>query len=74
MITGGDTASFFAIGDWGGIPVFPFRTIIEQTTSKLMDQLAKSYNTLFQLAIGDNFYFTGVKDVDDKRFKVFLEI
>ena len=31
------------------------------------------YNTQFQLAIGDNFYFDGVKDANDKRFEVNLK-
>lgn len=35
-----------------------------------MNKLAHVYNTKFQLALGDNFYFTGVTDVNDKRFKV----
>ena len=35
-----------------------------------MTRLAKKYATKFQLALGDNFYFKGVTDVDDKRFKV----
>lgn len=90
VITDGDGISFFVIGDWGGLPTFPyryeinymlvivdlclincrFRTIIEQLTSKLMNELSQTYNTKFQLAIGDNFYFTGVKDANDRRFKV----
>lgn len=35
-----------------------------------MTQLAKAYNTQFQLALGDNFYDDGVVNADDKRFKV----
>ena len=58
-----DEVSFFAIGDWGGLPVFPFKTIIEQSTSGSMTSLAKFYNTKFQMALGDNFYFDGVKNV-----------
>lgn len=46
------------------------RTVIEQLTSKLMEELSQKYNTLFQLAIGDNFYFNGVTDSNDKRFQV----
>jgi tartrate-resistant acid phosphatase type 5 len=33
-----------------------------------MTNLAVNHNTHFQLALGDNFYFNGVKDIDDKRF------
>lgn len=63
-----DDISFFAIGDWGGVPVFPFKTLIEQSTSSIMTSLAKLHNTKFQIALGDNFYFDGVKDVEDRRF------
>lgn len=35
-----------------------------------MTDLAKLHNTQFQLALGDNFYFHGVTDTKDKRFKV----
>lgn len=35
-----------------------------------MDYLAQLHDTHFQLALGDNFYFTGVKNVQDSRFKV----
>ena len=68
--TADETVSFFVIGDWGGIPVFPYRTLIENSVSKEMENLAQMHNTQFQLALGDNFYVTGVKDADDKRFKV----
>lgn len=37
-----------------------------------MTKLAKEHNTQFQLALGDNFYFDGVKNSDDKRFKVYV--
>jgi hypothetical protein len=35
-----------------------------------MAKLAQAYDTQFQIALGDNFYFTGVKSPMDKRFKV----
>lgn len=35
-----------------------------------MDKLSKTYDTKFQFALGDNFYFTGVTDINDKRFNV----
>ena len=35
-----------------------------------MAQLAEHYDTQFQVALGDNFYFDGVANVSDKRFQV----
>ncbi len=35
-----------------------------------MGKIADTLDTQFVLALGDNFYFDGVKDVDDPRFKV----
>ena len=35
-----------------------------------MTTIGDIFNTQFQLALGDNFYFNGVKDENDKRFKV----
>ena len=67
-----DSVAFFVIGDWGGLPVYPYRTYIEKTTSDTMTAMAKMYNTKFQMALGDNFYFNGVTDVNDKRFAVIL--
>ncbi|CAF0804277.1 unnamed protein product [Brachionus calyciflorus] len=64
-----DNVNFLVIGDWGGLPVFPYRTIIETQVSKQMTKLGEMYNTQFQLALGDNFYFNGVIDENDKRFK-----
>lgn len=69
----GKSTQFFTIGDWGGLPVFPYRTIVEQTVSSQMAKFADHYQTQFQLALGDNFYFNGVKDVNDKRFKETFE-
>ena len=35
-----------------------------------MGAIAEAYQTSFTLALGDNFYYHGVKDVEDKRFFV----
>lgn len=59
-----------AIGDWGGSPSFPYDTSIEKAVAKQMAAVADTYGTSFTLALGDNFYDDGVKNVDDKRFKV----
>lgn len=60
------------MGDWGGLPDFPFRTPIERAVGKQMGKIADYLDAHFTLALGDNFYFSGVKDVDDKRFQVRL--
>lgn len=63
---------FFIVGDWGGLPVSPFDTPSEVAVAKAMGVLGSKLNTTFQLALGDNFYYDGVKTVTDKRFEVQL--
>ena len=58
------------IGDWGGLPDFPYRTPIEKAIGNEMGKIADYLDIQFVLALGDNFYFDGVKDVGDPRFKV----
>jgi tartrate-resistant acid phosphatase type 5 len=41
--------------------------------SRQIDNLAKMYNTHFQLGLGDNFYFEGVTNKDDTRFNSTFE-
>lgn len=60
------------IGDWGGLPLSPFTTEIEKAVAHQMGKFADDNNIQFVLALGDNFYFDGVKDVDDPRFGVSL--
>ncbi|XP_013379887.1 tartrate-resistant acid phosphatase type 5 isoform X1 [Lingula anatina] len=60
---------FLAVGDWGGLPSKPYTTHIETSVAHAMGKTAAKYQTKFTLALGDNFYFDGVKDVDDTRFK-----
>jgi len=69
----GDEAKFFAIGDWGGVPFFPFRTVVQEGVAVRMTKMAQLYSTQFQLALGDNFYFDGVTNEDDKRFFLTFE-
>ena len=58
------------LGDWGGLPVFPYNTPIETAVGRQMAAVTESYQTSFNLALGDNFYFDGVKNVEDRRFFV----
>jgi hypothetical protein len=64
------TKRFFVVGDWGGLPVSPYDTPSEVAVADAMGKLGVTLNTTFQLALGDNFYFDGVKSVTDSRFLV----
>ena len=58
------------LGDWGGMPISPYNTHVETAVGEQMAHVTESYQTSFNLALGDNFYFDGVKNVEDKRFFV----
>lgn len=64
-----DGLSFLVIGDWGGLPSFPYRTLIEEAVANHLGNLAESTASKFVLALGDNFYFDGVSSVKDPRFQ-----
>lgn len=61
---------FLAIGDWGGLPYPPYNTPIEKATAVEMGKIAEQMGADFILALGDNFYYKGVSDVNDPRFEV----
>lgn len=75
-VTADGSSRFLVIGDWGGLPFLPYDTPSEKAVANAMGKLGERLNTSFQLALGDNFYFDGVKTVADPRFEVcscFLE-
>lgn len=68
--TNDNNIRFFVVGDWGGLPTSPYDTPSEVAVAAAMGQLGVTLNTSFQLALGDNFYYSGVKAVNDSRFQV----
>ena len=66
----GDSLRFLVIGDMGGLPTWPYATPVEVGTADEMAKVAKQYSVQFILELGDNFYYDGVKNVEDKRFEV----
>lgn len=68
--TNDGTARFLVIGDWGGLPFFPYDSPSEKAVADAMGKMGARLNTSFQLALGDNFYYQGVESVTDPRFQV----
>ncbi|XP_062367722.1 tartrate-resistant acid phosphatase type 5 [Cinclus cinclus] len=65
----GGALTFLALGDWGGVPDPPFVTPREVATAAAMGQVATELGSDFVLALGDNFYYEGVRDEWDPRFQ-----
>ena len=75
IVEGGESSlNFLVLGDWGGSPHYPYTTDAEIALSKVMGTKATEISSSFTLALGDNFYDTGVKNVDDRRFKETFEV
>ncbi|KAM6037618.1 tartrate-resistant acid phosphatase type 5 isoform 1-T2 [Theristicus caerulescens] len=64
---------FLAVGDWGGVPDPPFATPREVATAATMGRAATDLGADFVLALGDNFYYQGVRDEWDPRFQETFE-
>ena len=65
--------NFLVMGDWGGSPSKPYTTRRERTTASGMNEVGGTINARFALALGDNFYYNGVADVNDPRFEETFE-
>jgi tartrate-resistant acid phosphatase type 5 len=57
----GGNLRFLAIGDWGGLDHFPYHTKEQMETADGMARVASEYESEFVLALGDNFYYAGLK-------------
>ncbi|XP_043940579.1 tartrate-resistant acid phosphatase type 5 [Protopterus annectens] len=68
-----DSLRFIALGDWGGLPLPPYFTPIEKATAYEAGVVADKLGADFILALGDNFYYSGVANIYDKRFQETFE-
>mmetsp|Transcript_31163 Transcript_31163/g.74636 ORF Transcript_31163/g.74636 Transcript_31163/m.74636 type:complete len:329 (+) Transcript_31163:57-1043(+) len=64
----GDSLPILVMGDWGGDEHKPYTTKGEISTAEGLEKVAASTGAKIGLALGDNFYHTGVTCVTDKRF------
>ena len=60
---------FLALGDWGGLPVWPWATPGQRKVAHAMGITAEQHSSLFVLSLGDHFYFSGVKSADAPRWR-----
>merc|ERR1719313_436700 len=61
------------MGDWGGKPSSPYTTQQERVTAQGMGKVAETLSATQGLALGDNFYDSGVTSVDSPRFQKTFE-
>ena len=61
--------TFMSIGDWGGSSIDNKHQRWEHVVANQFSEQAKIYNPEFIIGTGDNFYYFGVKTVDDNLFK-----
>ena len=65
-------STFLIMADWGGQDAAPYYTPAEKKVAASMGSMGA--NASFALAIGDNFYYSGVADVGSARFKATFEV
>lgn len=66
----GDTFSFLIAGDNGGLPEPLYSTKAQRNVAAIMARESRDHDCKFILELGDNFYFLGVKDIYDRRWRV----
>ena len=70
----GSALNFVMLGDWGGQESAPYTTKTELEVADKMGGIAEQIGSQFTIALGDNFYHYGVKDVNDHRFQTTFEV
>ena len=61
----GDELRFLVIGDWGGIPIWPYTTPYETAVSRGMGKIAQQLGTQFTVALGRKYGFYYLEDIVD---------
>ena len=64
---------WLALGDWGGKPKPFYTSRIQLSVAESMKRTAKYYRPDYLLALGDNFYYSGVDDVTDPHWRLTFE-
>lgn len=73
-ITARAELNFLIMGDWGGFSAPVYSTPGEHASASSMGKEAGKINARFSLALGDNFYESGIAtDENDERFKKTFE-
>ncbi|XP_065185785.1 tartrate-resistant acid phosphatase type 5-like [Sycon ciliatum] len=67
------TSELLVIGDWGGRGRSPYMTPVSRAVGVVSGQLAQALSAVAVLSPGDAFYPSGVKKVNDFRFRVTFE-
>ncbi|XP_072307328.1 tartrate-resistant acid phosphatase type 5b [Eucyclogobius newberryi] len=68
-----EALGFAVLADWGGLPFPPYHTFHQTAVAEELDRLSQEQGLSFILSLGDHFYFQGVRDVQDPRFKQTFE-
>ena len=65
--------NFVSIGDWGGVNLGGYHEVAEKAVATQMQKTMAEIDAKMVLNVGDNFYYCGVKSVDDPLFKTDYE-
>ncbi|VDM77038.1 unnamed protein product [Strongylus vulgaris] len=68
-----DSLRLIVVGDTGGLPVYPYYSYAQKKVAKAMEVLAERKRLQYVISVGDNIYFTGVKNEHDPRFLTTFE-
>ena len=58
-----DSLNFLAVGDWGGQDTDPYTRPGEIAAAGGMATIATQLNAKFVLGLGDNFYYSGKREI-----------